>query len=136
MKQFEGSNVRALVAEDNVVNQTVAVRLLDKLGVRADVARNGREAIEMMRILPYDIVFMDCQMPEMNGYEAVSEIRRRENPYRRIPVIAMTAEATAGSRERCIEAGMNDYVAKLVKMEALIDSLKRWVAPKEATRID
>jgi len=117
-----------------VVNQTVAVRLLAKLGIRADVARNGREAVEMMRILPYDIIFMDCQMPEMNGYEAVSEIRRREDPDRHIPVIAMTAEATAGARERCIAAGMNDYISKPVKMEALVDALKRWAGPKEALR--
>ena len=117
-----------------MVNQTVAVRLLQKLGVRADVASNGREAIEMMRILPYDLVFMDCQMPEMNGYEAVSEIRRREERGCNIPVIAMTAEATAGSRERCIEAGMSDYIAKPVKLEALIDTLKRWVTPQELNR--
>ena len=131
---FDGYNVRVLVAEDNVVNQTVAVRLLQKLGVRADVASNGREAIEMMRILPYDLVFMDCQMPAMNGYEAVSEIRRREERGCNIPVIAMTAEATAGSRERCIEAGMSDYIAKPVKLEALIDTLKRWVTPQELNR--
>jgi len=133
-QEMECYNVRVLVAEDNVVNQTVAVRLLAKLGIRADVARNGREAVEMMRILPYDIIFMDCQMPEMNGYEAVSEIRRREDPDRHIPVIAMTAEATAGARERCIAAGMNDYISKPVKMEALVDALKRWAGPKEALR--
>jgi two-component system sensor histidine kinase/response regulator len=89
----------------------------------------------MLRILPYDIVFMDCQMPEMNGYEAVSEIRRREEPGRHIPVVAMTAEATAGSRERCVAAGMNDYIAKPVKIEALVDALKRWVAPKGVTPV-
>ena len=99
------------------------------------MARNGREAIEMLRILPYDVVFMDCQMPEMNGYEAVSEIRRREEPGQHLPVIAMTAEATAGSRERCIQAGMDDYITKPVKVEALVDALKKWAAPKEATRM-
>src|SRR5580704_8848010 len=109
--------------------------MLEKLGLRADVAGNGREAIEMLRILPYDIVFMDCQMPEMNGYEAISEIRRKEQPYRHVPVIAMTADAIAGSRERCVEAGMDDYIAKPVKMEALVDALKRWVVPKETERI-
>ena len=133
-QEYENFQVRVLVAEDNVVNQTVAVRLLEKLGIRADIAGNGREAIEMMRILPYDIVFMDCQMPEMNGYEAVAEIRRREEPGRRIPVIAMTAEATEGSRERCIEAGMDDFITKPVKIEALIDGLRRWAISKEAPR--
>jgi two-component system, sensor histidine kinase and response regulator len=88
----------------------------------------------MQRIVPYDIVFMDCQMPEMNGYEAVGEIRRGEQPHRHVPVIAMTADAIAGSRERCIEAGMDDYLAKPVKMEALVDALKRWAVPKEIER--
>jgi signal transduction histidine kinase/CheY-like chemotaxis protein len=128
-REFECCPIRVLVAEDNVVNQKVAVRMLEKLGLRADVAGNGWEAVEMLRILPYDIVFMDCQMPEMNGYEAIREIRRREQPHRHVPVIAMTAGAIAGSRERCIEAGMDDYIAKPVKMEALLDALKRWAVP-------
>ncbi len=128
--EFEGLHLRVLVAEDNVVNQTVAVRLLAKLGIRADVAVNGHEAIEMMRILPYDIIFMDCQMPEMNGYQAVSEIRRREAPGDHIPIIAMTAEATEGSRDRCIAAGISDYIAKPVKLEALVGALKRWTVSK------
>jgi len=119
--------IRVLVAEDNVVNQKVAVRMLEKLGVRADVAANGREAVEMMRILPYDLVFLDCQMPEMNGYEAAAEIRRREGPDRRTPVLAITAEATDGSREKCLEAGMDDFITKPVKMEMLAQALKRWV---------
>jgi CheY-like chemotaxis protein len=134
-REFECCPIRVLVAEDNVVNQKVAIRMLEKLGLRADVAGNGREAVEMLRILPYDIVFMDCQMPEMNGYEAIGEIRHREHPNRHVPVIAMTADAIAGSRERCIEAGMDDYIAKPVKMEALIDALKRWAIPKEMERM-
>jgi signal transduction histidine kinase/DNA-binding response OmpR family regulator len=121
------SNIRVLVAEDNVVNQKVAARMLEKLGIRADVAANGREAIEMMRILPYDLVFLDCQMPEMNGYEAVAEIRRREGPALRTPVVAMTAEAIDGCREQCLEAGMDDFIAKPVKMEMLTQALERWV---------
>ncbi len=135
-QEFESFHVRALVAEDNVVNQTVAVRLLEKLGIRADVAANGREAVEMLRILPYDIVFMDCQMPEMNGYEAVSEIRRKEQPNRRIPVIAMTAEATVGARERCLAAGMDGYITKPVRMDALVEALKRWALPKTVPAVD
>ena len=88
-----GWPIRVLVAEDNVVNQKVAVRMLERLGLRADVAANGREAVRMFELLPYDLVFMDCQMPEMDGYEAAQEIRRREGPGRHVAIIAMTADA-------------------------------------------
>jgi CheY-like chemotaxis protein len=128
--------VRVLVAEDNVVNQKVAARMLEKLGVRTDVAANGREALEMMRMLPYDLVFLDCQMPEMNGYEAVAEIRRREGSERRTPVIAMTAEAIDGRREQCLEAGMDDFIAKPVKMEMLAQALKRWAQKEEHSQLE
>jgi signal transduction histidine kinase/CheY-like chemotaxis protein len=130
------SGMRVLVAEDNVVNQKVATRMLEKLGVRTDVAANGREALEMMRMLPYDLVFLDCQMPEMNGYEAVAEIRRREGSERRTPVIAMTAEAIDGRREQCLEAGMDDFIAKPVKMEMLAQALKRWAQKEEHSQVE
>jgi CheY-like chemotaxis protein len=119
-----------LVAEDNVVNQKVAVRMLERLGLRADVAANGREAVRMFELLPYDLVFMDCQMPEMDGYEAAQEIRRREGPGRRVPIIAMTADAMAGCREQCLGAGMDDFIAKPVAMEALFEALQTWVPVK------
>src|ERR1019366_6339730 len=120
------SHLRVLVAEDNVINQKVAVRILERMGIRADVAANGREVVEMMRILPYDVIFMDCQMPEMNGYEAATEIRRREGSGRHIAIIAMTAEALAGTRERCLASGMDDYVPKPIQIGSLMDALKRW----------
>ena len=123
--------MRVLVAEDNVVNQRVAIRMLERLGLRADVAANGREALELLALLPYDLVFMDCQMPEMNGYEAVREFRRGEAADRRITIIAMTAEAIGGCRERCIEAGMDDFISKPVKLEDLAETLKRWVPARE-----
>jgi signal transduction histidine kinase/CheY-like chemotaxis protein len=123
--------IRVLVAEDNVVNQKVAVRMLERLGLRADVAANGHEAVRMLELLPYDLVFMDCQMPEMDGYEAARTIRRREEPGRRVAIIAMTADAMAGCRERCLEAGMDDFVGKPVAMEALFKALQRWVPVKE-----
>jgi CheY-like chemotaxis protein len=120
-----------LVAEDNVVNQKVAVRMLERLGLRVDVAANGREAVRMFELLPYDLIFMDCQMPEMDGYEAAQEIRRREGPGQRVAIIAMTADAMAGCREQCLEAGMDDFITKPVAMEALFESLQRWAPVKE-----
>jgi len=124
------SSVRVLVAEDNVVNQKVAVRMLEKLGLRVDVAGNGREAVEMVKLLPYDLVFMDCHMPEMDGYEAVAAIRRRESGGRHTPVVAMTADALEGYREQCLAAGMDDFIAKPVKMDALVQTLKKWAPVK------
>ncbi|MEO7146148.1 MAG: response regulator [Bryobacteraceae bacterium] len=126
---FAGQPLRVLVAEDNTVNQKVAIRMLERLGVRADVAANGREAVELMKILPYDMIFMDCQMPEMNGYEATAEIRRGENAKGRVPIIAMTADAIAGSEQRCLCAGMDGYIAKPVRMEDLRDVLLKWDPP-------
>ncbi len=116
---------RVLLVEDNVVNQLVAVRTLEKLGCRVDVAANGSEALTMIGMLPYDIVFMDCQMPEMDGYEATRQIRSREGQNGHIPVVAMTANAMAGDRERCLAAGMDDYIPKPVTKAQLIQALVR-----------
>jgi signal transduction histidine kinase/CheY-like chemotaxis protein len=126
-----GWPIRVLVAEDNVVNQKVAARMLERLGLRVEVAANGREAVKMFELLPYDLVFMDCQMPEMDGYEAAREIRRREGPGRYVAIIAMTADAMAGCREHCLEAGMDDFVAKPIAMEALFEALRRWAPVRE-----
>jgi CheY-like chemotaxis protein len=129
--KFAGLPVRVLVVEDNVVNQKVALRLLEKLGLQADLAGNGREAIEMTSRAFYDVVFMDCQMPEMNGYEATAEIRHREPAGRRAAIIAMTAEATVGCRELCIQAGMDSFIAKPVKLEDIIEALRNSLAAPE-----
>ena len=122
---FGDRPVRALVAEDNAVNQKVAGRMLERLGVRADIAGNGREAVEMVQVLPYDVVFMDCQMPEMDGYEAAAEIRRLANSNPGVSIIAMTAETRADCRDRCMKAGMDDFVSKPVKLEDLVSALNR-----------
>jgi len=122
--------IRILVAEDNPVNQKVAQALLRKMGLSSDVVANGLEAVSALQTIPYDLVLMDCQMPEMDGYEATSLIRRNGsktlNPC--IPIIAMTALAMQGDRERCIQAGMNDFIAKPVLRRELEKKLARWLA--------
>jgi signal transduction histidine kinase/CheY-like chemotaxis protein len=124
--------LRILVVDDNAVNQRVAVRMLERLGLRTDVAGNGFEALRMLKTLPYDAVLMDCQMPEMDGYAATREIRRTEDAGRHIPIIAMTAEALSGAREVCLSAGMDDYVSKPVKMGDLSLAIEKWVRRKPA----
>jgi CheY-like chemotaxis protein len=119
--------LKALVAEDNLVNQKVAVRILAKLGVEAEVAVNGVEALNRLAAEPFDLVFMDCQMPEMDGFEASRRIRalEAERGAPRLPIIAMTANAMVGDREDCLEAGMDDYVAKPIRAEIVLEVLKR-----------
>jgi signal transduction histidine kinase/DNA-binding response OmpR family regulator len=119
---------RVLLVEDDIVNQKLAVRMLEKLGCRVDVAADGQEAINMLT-MPYDLVFMDCEMPELDGYAATREIRRREGPSRHTPIIAMTAHAMAGDREKCLGAGMDDYISKPVHMVDLEEALTRWTLP-------
>jgi len=143
---------RILVAEDNSVNQRVAIRMLEKLGYRADAVANGLEAIEAIAHIPYSAIFMDCQMPEMDGFEATRRIREMEsttgegshanplphqpssgtNSSRHIPIIAMTANALEGDRERCLAVGMDDYLPKPVKSDDLRTALQRVLRVKPA----
>ena len=119
--------MRALEAEDNVVNQKVAVRMLEKLGIRADVAANGLEAVQMFEMVPYNLVLMDCQMPEMDGFTAACEIRRREGAVNRATIIALTAEVMSGTRELCLAAGMDDYISKPIRPYDLTGMLRKWL---------
>jgi signal transduction histidine kinase/DNA-binding response OmpR family regulator/HPt (histidine-containing phosphotransfer) domain-containing protein len=116
-----------LVVDDNPVNQRVAARMLEKMGHRVDVAVNGIEAIAAVSRIPYAAVLMDCQMPQMDGFEATMEIRRREGADRHTPIIAMTAGAMAGDAEKCLAAGMDAYISKPVNAEALAATLGSWV---------
>jgi signal transduction histidine kinase/ActR/RegA family two-component response regulator len=119
---------RLLVVEDNAINQRVAQHMLTKLGHRVDVAQNGREALERLAREHYDLVFMDCQMPEMDGFEATRQIRNCESAVldHAVPVIAMTANAFSEDRERCLAVGMNDFLAKPVDRAALAQLIEHW----------
>jgi len=118
--------VRVLVVEDNLTNRTVVAAQLGILGYTAEVVDCARGGLEALSLRHHNIVLMDCEMPEMDGYEATAEIRRREGGARHTVVIALTAHATEGDRERCLKAGMDDYISKPVKLEALTDMLNSW----------
>ncbi len=124
----EKRTARILLAEDNMVNQKIALRLLEKSGLSADLARNGREAVEATQKGRYDLILMDCQMPEMDGFEATMEIRRLEQATsHHTPIVALTANAMAGDRERCLDCGMDDYVSKPFDVKTLQGLITRWL---------
>ncbi len=126
---FDKSKVKILIAEDNPTNQIVATTILKKLGYKSDAVSNGLEAVNLLQKVPYDLVLMDCQMPEMDGYEATRRIRDPKSGVLNndIPVIAMTAYAMKGDREKCLEAGMNEYISKPVQVEKLAALLEEWI---------
>ncbi len=120
---------RILVADDGVVNQKVAVIQLQKLGHRADVVSTGRQAVDAVARESYDLVLMDCEMPDMDGFAATRAIRQAEQPAKRVTIVAMTASALTEDRARCLAAGMDDYLTKPMRQEALRDLLARWLGP-------
>jgi CheY-like chemotaxis protein len=132
---------RILLAEDNIINQKVALKVLEKLGYHADVAANGLEALKALEMIHYDMVLMDVQMPEMDGLEATREIRKRKKltaqkkdaGFPHIPIIAMTAHAMEGDREICLKAGMDDYLTKPIKPGKFGETIARWI-PGEKRR--
>jgi signal transduction histidine kinase/DNA-binding response OmpR family regulator/HPt (histidine-containing phosphotransfer) domain-containing protein len=148
------TQVHILLAEDNIVNQKVAVRMLQKIGNRVDVVKNGQEAVEAIGRTSYDLVLMDCQMPEMDGLEATRKIRAAESVKRkakekispdplpltphenpRVPIIALTANAFSGDREACLDAGMDDFLTKPVRIEELGTMISKWLPHREASNL-
>jgi CheY-like chemotaxis protein len=121
-----GESPSILVADDNALNQKVAMRFLDKLGFRADAVSDGRAAVEAWATGRYALILMDCQMPELDGYQATAEIRRREAGGRRTPIIALTADAMQDAEQRCLEAGMDGYLSKPIERTLLAASLSRY----------
>jgi len=126
-KPAEQESSRVLLAEDNEINQRITLRLLQKLGLSADAVVNGREAVEAIAKKNYDLILMDCQMPVMDGFEATAVIRNREGSGRHTPICALTANAMAGDRERCLAGGMDDYISKPVSLDKLQVAIERWI---------
>jgi CheY-like chemotaxis protein len=130
-KPYDGGvRGRVLVAEDNPVNQLVAAEMLKRMGCRVDLVGNGKEAVDAIKGLPYDLIFLDCDMPEMDGFDACRAIRAGEADGQRIPIIAMTASALKGDRERCLAAGMDDYLPKPVRLSDLRATVDRWFSQR------
>jgi CheY-like chemotaxis protein len=131
LKERRGS-IQVLLAEDNIINQKVAVKIIEKAGFKVDVAANGVETLKALETSSYDIVLMDCQMPEMDGYEATRRIRDPGSSVldHAIPIVAMTANAMVGDREQCLDAGMDDYMAKPVNPKMLKSMIDKWTLRK------
>lgn len=134
-RKLPALNARVLVAEDNYVNQQVARELLQGMGCMVTVVADGEQAAQLQRSEPYDVIFMDCQMPKMDGYESTALIRKQEDDRRHTPIIAMTAHAMKGDRERCIAAGMDDYISKPIDPESVLSVLKKWLPEGEGVQV-
>jgi len=127
LAENQKKKIKILLAEDNKINQKVALATLGKLGYNVDLVNNGNEVLSALKKNHYHIILMDCQMPEMDGFTATQEIRKLESEIRKIPIVAMTAHAMKGDKDKCIEAGMDDYLTKPVKPKNLSDMLQKWL---------
>ncbi len=127
---------RILVAEDNLVNQRVVLKMLAKLGYEAEIAKNGLEALNLIKTSDFDLILMDCQMPEMDGLTASIAIRKLPIPIRDIPIVALTANVLTGDRDRCLEAGMNDFLGKPIKSQELASMLVRWLPVRNSFAVE
>jgi CheY-like chemotaxis protein/HPt (histidine-containing phosphotransfer) domain-containing protein len=123
--------LHVLIAEDNLPNQMVAAAMLQSIGCRTDLVDNGKDAVEMARQTTYDMVFMDCYMPVMDGFEATAEIRRLEGEKRHTIIVALTANAIKGYRDKCLAAGMDDYLSKPIRSNELQEILSRWTSQNQ-----
>ncbi len=126
-KSIPNFNATILIVEDNKANQQVAQAMMERLGCKCSIASNGIEALKLLELAKYDAIFMDCNMPEMDGYETTRQVRQLDSEVSQIPIIAMTANVLDGDREKCIQAGMNDYTKKPLKLDKLIEKIKCWV---------
>jgi CheY-like chemotaxis protein len=128
--------VRILIAEDNIVNQKLALRLLEKFGFRPDAVANGKEAVRALEMAPYNLVLMDVQMPEMDGLEATRTIRDPQSKVKdhNIPIIALTAHAMKGDRNMCVEAGMDDYISKPIQPQELLEIIERQIFASDSSK--
>ncbi len=133
---IDRSQFRILLAEDNEINQMVMTGIMNRLGYKMDIANNGREALKILETAPYDLVLMDCQMPEMDGYEATRMIRNPKSqvPRHDIPIIAMTANAMQGDREKCLESGMTDYISKPIDPDDLLEIIEKWITNQDSAQ--
>ena len=121
------ADLRLLIVEDNPINQKLAQRALSRLGFTTHVSNDGQEAIRAVQSHTFALILMDCMMPRMDGYEATRQIRAFEGTQRHTPIVAFTADKTAGCRERCLAAGMDDYLTKPLNLELLETTIQRWV---------
>jgi len=133
--KFRNENVRVLLVEDNLINQEIAREWLESAGMKVEIADNGKKAVEMVNGKEYDLVLMDIQLPEMDGYTATREIRKNSK-FRELPIIAMTAHALKGDREKCLEAGMNDYITKPIDPEKMFSTICEWINTEEEIVIE
>jgi CheY-like chemotaxis protein len=127
---------RVLIVEDNPINQRVAVILANKLGFVADVASDGSEALTMVRDHDYTLILMDCQMPVMDGFEATKAIRALKTPVSQVPIIAVTANVMEGQRDKCLAAGMNDYLPKPINKDVLGKTVDKWIPPVDTPQLE